>query len=367
MALTAGRVVAVALVVCVGAVALLLPPQPRRLERGSPYPRAVRDQAERELHMTSRAVSIRVLRDSARGLAATGDTDRIATLFVGTWTPGEAAWLEDRLADIAGGHTDGGRAAVVFARDSAFRGWPGLYFALPDSGATACVAVYAEGLLAPGPWMRPPPHRRLAPALLGPCAYYARFGRAGAAVDDWLRHGGAALALTAPTYPPPAWHPAPAPSWMVRLTRGDGAWLVEPRLPFPLTLDACLAGQKPRCAEFVQDRRAGNRVLERLGIHEEFAWSLRADEAAFLSDLLVTFGPDRFAQFWRAGGSLPEAFASAFGVPLTDWTYGWATERFGAGRRGSAVSLEGLVVSLGSVAGFLALAMLIVSRRRVGA
>jgi hypothetical protein len=214
--------------------------------------------------------------------------------------------------------------------------------------------------------MRPPPHRRLAPGLLGPCAYYARFGRPGAAIDGWLRRGGAALALTSPTLPPPAWHPPPPPPWLARLADGAASWLVDPRLDFPLTLDACLAGRRDRCAEFVQSRESGNRVLERLGVHEEYLWTLQADDAAFLSDVLVAFGPERFAGLWEAGGSLPEAFASAFGVPLADWTYGWAVERFGPARERSAVGLGSLAVSLGAVAGFLALAVVIASHRRVG-
>jgi hypothetical protein len=202
--------------------------------------------------------------------------------------------------------------------------------------------------------------------MLGPCAYYARFGRPGPALEGWLRAGGAALALTSPTLPPPAWHPPPAPPWMVRLTEGAGSWLVEPRLDFPLTLDACLAGRRDRCAVFVQPRESGNRVLRRLGVHEEFVWTIQADDAAFLADVLVAFGPERFARFWAAGGAMPEAFAAAFGVPLPDWTYGWAVERFGPARERTTVSFGALAVSLGAAAGFLALAVVIAGRRRIG-
>ncbi len=365
MALTPGRALALALVACAGAVALLLPPQPRRLERGGPYLRAARDQAARELRMTRQSIAIRVLRDSARQLAARSDSEQVPTLFVGAWTPGEATWLEGRITDILGGQRGGGSAAVVFVRDSVFRGLPGLFFALPDSGSTACVAVYAEGVIVPGPWNRPPGHRRLAPGLLGPCAYYARFGGAGPAVEGWLRDGGASLALTSPSFPAPAWRPPPAPVF-ARLTLGEGSWLVDPRLGFPLALDACLARRRSACGEFVQGRNA-NRVLARLKTHEEYAWTLRADDAAFLSDVLVAFGPERFARFWRADGSMPEAFASAFEVPLNDWTFRWATERFGPGRESASVRLRSLGMSLGTMLGFLGLAVLVVSRRRVGA
>jgi hypothetical protein len=367
MALTPGRAIALALTACAGAVALLLPPQPRRLERGGPYLRTARDQVAREIEWTRRAILIRTLRDSARALAAHGNPREPATLFVGTWTPGEVAWLQARVADILGAEQRGSPTAVVLARDSTFRGYPALVFALPDSGSSACVALYAEGILAPGPWNRPPRHRRLAPALLGPCAYYAWFGRAGAAVEGWLRDGGAALALTSPSYPPPAWHPPPPPPWNLRWLRGEGSWLVEPRLGFSLALDACLAGRVSRCGEFVQSRRQSSRQLARLGIHEEFVWSIQADDAAFLSDVLTTFGPERFARFWGADGSMPAAFASAFDVPLNEWTRAWATERFGPARGHAAVGLGQLGWSAAAVLGFLGLTLLIVSRRRVSA
>jgi len=366
MALTPGRIVAVALVACAAAAVLLLPPRPRRLERGGEYLRMARDQAARELWITRRAVGVRVLRDSARALAAGRVPGAATTLFVGNWTPDEVAWLEQRVADILDGPGEGGPAAVVFMRDTLFGGFPGLHFAFPDSTAATCVAVYAEGARAPAPWYRPR-HRRVAPGLLGPCAYYARFGPAGPALDEWLRAGGAALALTSPTFPAPAWHAPPRPTGLARILRVEQRWMgVEPRLAFPLTLEACLAGRLERCGEFARGRRAGNRLLSRLGIHEEYVWGLEP-EASFLADVLVAFGPERFARFWRGAGTMPEAFAGAFGTTLDEWTYRWATERFGSERNEPAVNLGSLGVSLAAVAGFLAVALLVAGRRRVGA
>jgi len=365
MALTPGRAVAVALVVCAGAAVLLLPPRPRRLERSGQYLRVARDQAARELWITRRAVAVRVLRDSARVLASGRAPGTAATLFVGSWTPDEVTWLEQRIADILDGPGEGGAPAVVFTRDTVFGGFPGLHFAFPDSAAATCVAVYAEGARATSPWYRPR-HRRIAPGLLGPCAYYARFGPAGPALEEWLQAGGAALALTSPTFAAPAWHAPPRPTGLARLLHVERRWAgVEPRLAFPLTLDACLTGRLERCGEFARGRRAGNRLLSRLGIHEEYAGSLEPD-ASFLNDVLVAFGPERFARFWRGAGGMPEAFASAFGMPLNEWTYRWATERFGPGHEAPAVNLGSLGISLGAVAGFLAVALLVAGRRRVG-
>jgi hypothetical protein len=366
MALTPARAVAAALIACAGAVVLLLPPQPRRLERSGTYLRTARDQARRELRMAQGAVRIRILRDSARSLAARGAPDHVPSLMVGPWTPAEIDWLEHRVTDILDGHAGAHPVAVVLVRDSLFR-FPTLFYALPDTAGAACVALYGEGVLAPGPWLRRPPHRRLAPGLLGPCAYYARFGKPGSAVERWLKDGGAALALTSPSFPPPAWRPPPRHSWLALAIEGGGTWAVDPRLPFPFALEACLGGRIASCEAFLQGRGAANRALRRLGIHEEVAWEFRADEIAFLSDVLVAFGPERFARFWQADGAFPDAFAAAFDVPLGSWTRSWALGRFGPGRQRTRVTAGAVGVSLGVMAGFFALAVLIAGRRRLGA
>jgi len=124
-------------------------------------------------------------------------------------------------------------------------------------------------------------------------------------------------------------------------------------------------GQLEARREFVMGERAENRHLRALAVRAEVTWSLRADEVAFLSDLLTRFGPERFTRFWTAGGSLDEAFGSAFDASLDAWTASWARDRFGRGPEPPPVTAGALGLSLGSVAGFLALAVLIAYRRRV--
>ena len=365
MALTPGRAVALALIACAGAATLLLPPQPRRLERSVTYVRGAANQARRELNDVRQAVSVRILRDSVRTLVRAGKAP-VTTVFVGRWTASERSWLGDRLAQIRDSADGGSPIGLAFVRDSLFRGVPALLYAIPDTGNDACIAIYAEGNIAPGPWMSPPPVRRLAAAMLGPCAYYLRFGPAGPAVRRWLRRGGAGLALTSPTFPPPAWRPPTSRSWLASLMeQGGSIWFADPRLASPLALNACLAGDLAACREFVGADRVRDRALARLGVHQEVRWRLGTDEAVYLSDLLVGFGPERFARFWHGDGSLEEAFASAFDESLGVWTQAWARDRFGNGPDRTPVATGALGASLGTVAVCLALAALVAHRRRV--
>lgn len=365
MALTPGRVLAAGIVVCAGAVALLLPPAPREVVSRGGYLRAARDQAYREWGRTRRGIAVRVVRDSLRQLiAAEGDGAAPQILFLGRWADTERAWIGARVPEILGRSGSPHPVGVAFVRDSLFRGTPALYFGLPDTAGGACVAIYAEGRFAPGPWLRPPPHRRLAPAMLGPCAYYARFGPAGPAVAHWLRTGGTALAMTAPTYPPPLRPPTPRTSWISSLVSGEGGqWFADQRVEFPLALSACATGRLEACRQFVQARAPENRFLSTRGIQEELTWTLHP-EAVFLSDLLEQFGPERFAGFWTGSGSLEGAFANAFGEDLRVWTARWTRTRFGQGPARTTLTMGALGASFGAIAGFLCLAVLIAYRRR---
>jgi len=366
MALTPGRATAIALIACVAAVAVLLPPAPRRLERNWDYLRQTRFQIGRELQRTRRAVEARLVRDSVRRLTPDSARASTPTLFLGEWDESERAWLDDRVAEIVGDSAVAGSAGIAFVRDTLFRGTPTVYYAMPD-GSEPCVAIYAEGNFAPGPWLRRAPYRRGAPAMMGPCAYYARFGRAGPGIVRWLRDGGSALALTSPAFPPPAWKPPPTAGWGRALLSGPVLWFADQDLAFPLALDACMAGRLAACRQFVLDRRPASREIRAQGAYMQSIWAPREDEATCLSDVLVAFGPERFGAFWRSEAPPDQAFASAFGEDLAVWTAGWAHERFGRGPRRTPVTAGAVGWSVAMLAGFLGLAVLVASRRRVAA
>jgi hypothetical protein len=363
MALTPARVGALALIAAAGVATLLLPPEPRRLERGDAYVRTAARVADNAVASARRAVAVRVLRDSVRALGGQASVDRIRSVFIGVWRPGEQEWLADRVRDIAGEDAGIGSATMVFARDSMLGSFPLLFYAIPRGAADDCVAIYAEPVQRPRPL-----YRRTAPALLGPCAYYARFGPPGGAVDAWLRHGGVPLAITSPGYPPPVHRPPPSRGrgWVLAALRGELPWWsVDQRLAFPLSLNACLAGHGNGCRDFVTGTRRSDRALRAIDVYQESAWIVESGTATYLSDVLTEIGPERFTSLWRADGTLEEAFANAVGTHLGTWTRAWATERLGPGPGSSWISFAALGTSFTAAAVFLAIAALVATRRRV--
>jgi len=363
MALTATRVGALALIAAAGAATLLLPPDPRRLERGDTYARTAARAADFALSSARRAVAVRMLRDSVRALSGPASDGRIRTVFLGAWRPGEQAWLSARVRDIAGEGPGMGSAIVAFVRDTMLDAYPALFYAIPREAAGDCIAIYAEPVTRPRPL-----YRRTGPAFLGPCAYHARFGPPGGAVDAWLRDGGVALAITSPGYPPPVRRPPQGRGrgWVVAALQGRIPWWsVDQRLAFPLSLNACLAGHGTGCRDFVTGARRGDRALRAIDVYLESSWIVESGTATYLSDVLTEFGPERFASLWRADGTLEEAFASAVGADLGAWTRRWATERLGTGAGSHAISIAALGTSVTAVAVFLAVAALVAIRRRV--
>lgn len=362
MALTTGRAIAIAAVAMVAGAVLLLPPRPRRLERVGRYPQVAANQARIELRAARRAVAVRAVRDSARSLPAAAGTPA----FFGDWNDAARTWLTDRVREILGDTAPLHPVRIALLRAPEFLWSPTLFYALPNAPDDPCVAIYADGPYPPGMSPRRPGYRRSASALLGPCAYYARFGTPGPAVRAWLRDGGSALALTSPAYPAPRWRPPPREPWVYTvLSDTDEPWFADQRLAFPLTLEACLTGEPGRCSEFVMGPRHEERHLQAMQIWPERAWALRPGEITWLNDVLVAFGPERFASFWAADGLLPDAFTRAFGEPLDTWTHGWALGRFGDPRRDGRLSPQAAGISAVAAVACLLIAVAVATRRRV--
>jgi hypothetical protein len=363
MALTPARIGALALIAAAAAATWLLPPEPRRLERSETYLSTAARATELALASARRAVTVRIVRDSVRAAAGRASDGQVRTVFDGTWEAREREWLSARVREIVGEEPWAAATAMAFVRDTTIGDpSPALYYALPGKDGDACVAIYAERAARARPL-----YRRAGPALLGPCAYYFRFGSPGGAVDAWLRTGGSALAITSPGYAPPRWQPPRgSPRELLLATlRGEGQWWwIDQQLEFPLSLNACLAGREEGCRAFVTGTRAGNRSLRALGIHSQSPWIASSRPATYLSDLLTEIGPVRFASFWRHDGTFEEAFASAVGTDLGTWTRGWVHARIGRGPGRPTVGVSALGTSVGAVGLFLALAVLVANRRR---
>ncbi len=204
------------------------------------------------------------------------------------------------------------------------------YLPVATDGET-CLAAIALQRRYEADW-----HRRVNDAaenfaLLGPCAYYAAFGRPGVHIEDWLESS---------DYKPAMW-----PAWAVDaeplgpLSPRELPWVRSDRegdlLPCAAgNRDACRAGAL-RPARFLETylRRNPAYGRERGIVGARARWwypsAMGPNVERLLSDLLVDMGEGRFARFWTAEAPLETAFADAFGVELEDWMMRWARIQVG--------------------------------------
>ena len=184
--------------------------------------------------------------------------------------------------------------------------------------------------------------------ILGPCGFYAAFGRPGSAIEAWLLENNFDLALK------------------VEPARDDRSNFYGPPLP-------CITGDVAACSAHFLGRATSRGFSRRLYNTEtawprgvigvRFSWGRRP---AMLADLAREFGPARFARFWGSGRDVETAFVDAFGLSSGEWVARWAARYRPpqlpehAPLRGSSVAFV-LVFAIVVSAGGLALA----SRRQV--
>lgn len=200
-------------------------------------------------------------------------------------------------------------------------------------------------------------YREYAQRLLGPCAFYERFGMPGPRVDEWLLSGGWAFAQHVTWFGSPS--PWNGPSWAFDNTQtywGTRRWMTPRGY-------RCVSGDEDVCVEALlsetsQSSRAdgalwrGGRVLSSPTLAEWRGWRSRPlglSESRLLADMVRTLGPERFQQFWRSGETVPVAFRQAAGRDLGSWTLEWATEAYGRQGRGPGVDTGGAVLAIGLV------------------
>jgi hypothetical protein len=207
---------------------------------------------------------------------------------------------------------------------------------------------------------------------LSPCLLYAAFGKPGAPVAAWLeqiRYAPVETSswLTRPKgwrdgYDQPPWLSLYDPSWFDAVIRARASRLAELGLgdlmttlapPYQLGTLAlrCLAGNPDFCRRAVLDTTDSNGL--RTGLPSDLTvtrqWLVRGTGMAlsprplagwYVSDLVRDQGRERFGSFWRSDRPLDEAFRTAFGEELGEWTERWArlhweesNERFFGSRR----------------------------------
>ncbi len=210
-------------------------------------------------------------------------------------------------------------------------------------------------------------------SVLGPCAFYAAFGRAGSEITRWLEGSNYYLAMD------PGWSDAPQPPGVPRQGwRWPTYWFW---LIGDLDMVACAAGNRERCGTaalrapttpppFAQRLAARwNSTLSGVaGSSDRSRWTthpLGARAGRYLADMVAEFGPDRFASFWTSDLPVDSAFADATGIPIEDWTMSWARAQIGTPKIGPVISLASTLISLLVAGVFVGGSAFFVTRRQV--
>lgn len=387
MALKLRMWIAVALLACVLA-ALAFAPQPR-----GPGPRYVRAEPSESEKLLSR---IRLLQDQLTWIELRDsllpelhravETSPGAPVLlldprldpeVRTWAEGTVRDKLSALAGLRGGVTAG--VAVVVDTTPRVPGVPkrvvdGLAYLLPEATyGRSCLALLAlrsrTGLGGRGPWFR-----RYSPyaggsdastSLVGPCAYFAAFGRPGPSIRRWLGSTG--------------YSAAGYPDWAFRSdsTRPRPAAYESFLLWFAPGLVSCAAGNLELCRDAVlpavgeQTSDGGPRgiVDARLLQRRNFLFvrhPFRDFVRFYLSDMVLDMGRERFARFWTSEAGVESAFAAAMGMPLEEWTMRWAQDQIGEWDYRAEPRFSSIALSLLIVSGFVAASAAWARRRQVG-
>lgn len=163
---------------------------------------------------------------------------------------------------------------------------------------------------------------------LGPCGYYAAFGRPGPRVGAWMASSYQGYAAA-----PPGWTYRPdSSSWeqqQLREWKGNSWTMRVARAGLPpayfgaMNAAGCLVGRTGRCTEAVLAVRPGRPWI---GFQDDGLGPL---DVMVLPDLVSQFGVARFRAFWKSEADVPAAFAEAFGVPMDEWVREEARSYFG--------------------------------------
>ena len=242
--------------------------------------------------------------------------------------------------------------AISLDRLSAGRGQIAYDYMLPVSGDIAqpreCVAVVgllsrtivlagtqralAEAVAAP----------RVAAALVGPCAFAARFGAPGAEIDRWLRAHSYRFAAYPHWWTLPAMSADPGERWRLANAgvpaQNANLWLSPAAL-------GCAAGHTAQCARsLASDDTMPDGGLLMMQRGRDQHWG--AMSGGYLSDLATALGPERFQRFWQSELAPDAALRAVTGRTLDVWTHQWAVGLVGAQRVGPWLSVTEVLAAL---------------------
>lgn len=221
-------------------------------------------------------------------------------------------------------------------RGTASRGVLAIDYLLPDDSARRCIVMAR---------VRGAPNRRMYEAelrsrisrerLMGPCAYFERFGVPGNAIRRWLDARGWQFAQRA------VWEEPSAP-WLDGLP--DSAFRARIDLEYVMSSSgrACAGGKDQACMDALftratmDDRQSPMTLSAGVlspGYYNPFvhgdngwltrSWALGSREWTLLSDMVRSMGPERFERFWSSDLSPEQAFQAAAGMSMAEWTRDW--------------------------------------------
>ena len=244
----------------------------------------------------------------------------------------------------------------------------GVSYLLPDSTDRSTCLVVAEL-----PWFAT--RRKYIPLpglvswgtrVLGPCAFYARFGVPSPRVEQWLGRRQFDVALVA------GWSGESRRDqmlWWRLMGFGDMRWWWAGLYSYPAPTLACFAGRPDRCRQgFAAADRGSSGRRPRVVVPRD-PWDSRkvylVGAEWFLSDVLRATGAERFQEFWTTSLPVDSALSVALRRPVGEYTVSWL-RRFGPGPHfGAATTPLDALLGAGFAALLVGLAMLGQGRREV--
>jgi hypothetical protein len=202
--------------------------------------------------------------------------------------------------------------------------------------------------------------------LLGPCAWYARFGVPSPRVEQWLAARQFDVAIT------PIWYRRSSNEGVVNWVFGEEEspflWWGGLYAYAPEAL-ACLAGRPEECRRGLAAYDKGGigsrpRVVVPFDPWESKKIKLIGGQV-FLSDLLRVVGDDRFQEFWTTSLPVDSALTVALRKPVGEYTVSWLRSFSPAPKFGAGTSWLNAGLGFAFAAMMVGLVLLGQSRREV--
>ena len=212
--------------------------------------------------------------------------------------------------------------------------------------------------------------------ILGLCRFYAAYGLPGSQVSEWMESGGVVFAA-GNTLSSEAMRETRE---LTRAERRGVFGLGAGQVQLPAAAEACLAGRMEDCGSVLTselsrlDRTSSASPLQ--GSHPELIYSqkkytppsetgLLGYGSQLVADIEAEFGPERFQDFWSSNQPLDVAFATAFGLPLGEWTHSWLATRFSPNQLGPGLSWETFIITLGFISFCVSIVFAAARKRQV--